>query len=374
MRILILSASVGAGHMKAAEAVEAALRQRDPHTTVEHKDALAMMPGAFRRVYRDGYLDLVGRAPHVLGWLYARTDRPFHRDLVRLKVEQAGAQHLLDYVRAFRPDVVVCTHFLPTALLDRERRKGRFAGRIITVVTDFEVHGMWLAVPSDHYCVATEEARAHLEALGIAPRTISVTGIPTHPVFAETKAPGVMRKKHGLDAKLPVILLSAGGFGAGHASKLVEALAAAKLPAQIVAICGKSAALKASMEKLSAKQHGQPPHIRVMGFTTEMDEWMSAADLMLGKPGGLTTAESLVKGLAWIVVNPIPGQEERNAIFLLEHGAGIWCSNLHTLAHKVLLVLESPGRLAQMRAASSQLARPNAAAAIAVLCLSGTPQ
>lgn len=372
MRILILSASVGAGHLRAAEAVAAALQELAPQATVVHKDVLSLMPGAFRRVYRDGYLDLVAKAPHVLGWLYDRTDRPFYRDVVRLKVEQAGAQRLLDYIREFQPDVALCTHFLPTALLDRERRKGKFQGRIVTVVTDFEVHGMWLAAPSDHYCVATEEARAHLESLGLAPNSITVTGIPTHPLFGEVKQRAAMRRKHGLDPKLPAILLSAGGFGAGHAGKLVEALVAARLPAQIVAICGKSAPLKAAMEQLAARHAGQLPRIHAVGFTTEMDEWMSAADLMLGKPGGLTTSESLVKGLAWIIVNPIPGQEERNAIYLLENGAGIWCSNLHTLAYKVRQVLQDENALRAMKQRSATLGRPQAASAVARLLLAGS--
>lgn len=368
MRILILSASVGAGHVKAAEAVEAAIRRDSPTCVVEHRDVLSLMPGAFRRVYRDGYLDLVSKAPHLLGWLYDRTDKPFHRDVIRLKIEQAGAQQLLDHIRAFAPDTVICTHFLPSALLERERRKRRFQGRIVTVVTDFEVHGMWLAAPSDHYFVATEEARAHLTALQVEPARITVSGIPTHPVFSETKSRAAMRKKHGLDAHLPAILLSAGGFGAGNAARIVEALVDAGVSAQIVAICGKSAPLKTAMEKVAARAKGKTK-LHVVGFTTEMDEWMSAADLVLGKPGGLTTSESLVKGLAWIVVNPIPGQEERNAIYLLESGAGIWCSNLYTLGHKVAAILTDPERLQQMKQQAKSLGRPDAAAIVARKCL-----
>ena len=92
---------------------------------------------------------------------------------------------------------------------------------------------------------------------------------------------------------------------------------------------------------------------------------MSAADLMIGKPGGLTTSESLIKGLGWVVVNPIPGQEERNAIYLLEQGAGVWCDNLHTLAFKVRSILEEPRRLPSMHHNALRLARPDAGAIIA---------
>jgi processive 1,2-diacylglycerol beta-glucosyltransferase len=366
MRILILSASVGAGHVRAAEAVEAALRLTGAPVVIANYDVLALMPPAFRRVYRDGYFKMVARAPNVVGWLYDATDKPFHQDLVLSRIERAGATRLLKKVREYDADVAICTHFLPTALIDRERRKGRCRARIITVVTDFEVHGMWLSAPSDHYFVATGEARAHLEALGIAPAAISVSGIPTHPVFAQTKDPLAMRRKHGWREDLPAILVSAGGFGAGNARRMLESLMTASVRAQIVAVCGKNPALAASLEKLVARRSADAlPAIKVVGFTTEMDEFMAAADLMIGKPGGLTTSESLIKGLGWVVANPIPGQEEKNAIYLLEHGAGVWCDNLYTLAYKVRSILEEPGRLETMRRNALRLARPDAGERIA---------
>jgi len=314
----------------------------------------------------------VARAPRLVGWLYEATDKPFHQDQVRLKVEQAGAARLIRKIRDFNPDIAVCTHFLPAALLDRERRKGRCDPRIVTVVTDFEVHGLWLSVPSDHYFVAVEEARAHLESLGVESSKITVSGIPTHPLFAEHKDRLAMRRKHGWREDLPAVLVSAGGFGAVNAGRMLESLVAAKLPAQIVAVCGKNPALKTALEKIVARRKaGALPAVKIVGFTTEMDEYMSAADLMIGKPGGLTTSESLIKGLGWVVVNPIPGQEEKNAIYLLEHGAGVWCDNLHTLAFKVRSVLEDPGRLETMRQNALRLGRPDAGAIIAAFLTAG---
>ena len=366
MRILILSVSVGAGHVRAAEAVEAALRQNGAPVEIQNYDVLSFMPSAFRKVYRDGYFKMVASAPRLVGWLYEATDKPFHKDRVRLKVEQAGAARLLKKIRDFDPDIAVCTHFLPAALLDRERRKSRCSARVVTVVTDFEVHGLWLSAPSDHYFVAAEEARAHLESLEVDPSKITVSGIPTHPVFAQQKDRMVMRRKHGWREDLPAILVSAGGFGAGNAARMLESLVDAKLPAQIVAVCGKNPGLKTALEKIvSGRKISLLPAVKVVGFTTEMDEYMAAADLMIGKPGGLTTSESLIKGLGWVIVNPIPGQEEKNAIYLLEHGAGVWCDNLHTLAFKVRSVLEEPGRLESMRKSALRLGRPDAGATIA---------
>jgi len=232
-----------------------------------------------------------------------------------------------------------------------------------------------LTAPSDHYFVATGEARAHLEALGIASSIITVSGIPTHPVFAEKKDRLAMRRKHGWRTDLPAILVSAGGFGAGNAGRMVEGLVAAKVPAQIIAVCGKSEPLKTEIDKIGSGQSaGDLPVVTAVGFTTEMDELMAAADLMIGKPGGLTTSESLIKGLGWVVVNPIPGQEEKNAIYLLEQGVGVWSDNLFTLAYKVRSVLEEAGRLESMRKNALRLAHPEAGGLIARFALEQGPQ
>src|SRR5581483_12362 len=255
-----------------------------------------------------------------------------------------------------------------------ERRRGRCRAGIVTVVTDFAVHGLWLSAPSDHYFVATEEAKAHLESLGIESSKITASGIPTHPVFAERKDRIAMRRKHGWREDLPAILVSAGGFGVENASRMLEALVASRLAVQILAVCGKNARLRSTLEKIGARRKpGALPEVKIVGFTTDIDEYMAAADLMIGKPGGLTTSESLIKGLGWVIVNPIPGQEERNAIYLLEHGAGVWCDNLHTLAFKVRSVLEEPGRLESMRANAARLARPDASAIIARFITSQQP-
>jgi processive 1,2-diacylglycerol beta-glucosyltransferase len=352
--------------VRAAEAVEAALRGQDPRAEIANYDVLSLMSRAFRKLYSDGYFEMVKRAPRLLGWLYEATDKPFHRDPLRQKLEQAGALRLLRKIRAFDPEIAICTHFLPTAMLNRERRHRRLRARIVTVVTDFEVHGMWLATPSDHYFVATDEAKAHLESLGIAPEAITASGIPTHPLFAETKDRANLRRKHGFSEDLPALLVSAGGFGAGHAERMVEALMDARLRAQVIAVCGRSAVLKNAIERIAARRKdGELPALKAVGFTTEMDEFMAAADLMIGKPGGLTTSESLIKGLGWVVVNPIPGQEEKNAIYLLEQGAGVWSDILHTLGFKVRSLLDQPGRLAEMRKNALRVARPDAGPAVA---------
>lgn len=365
-RIALFSASIGAGHTRAAEAlVEAA---RGLPVEIVHHDALKLMPRAFQKLYKDTYLDMVGKAPKVFSWLFELTDKPFRPDAIRMAVEEAGAGDMFAFLDDFKPDLVLCTHFLPASLAHQRREKGERTFCLATVVTDFDVHGMWLGTPSDHYFLAVPEARAYLRSFGVSGRAISVTGIPTHPVFSEPRDRMETAQSLGISADLPTLLVSAGGFGTSKLEATLKALCALKTPVQVVAICGRSEKLLEEVRAFIATQQGGGPLLHAVGFTDKMDHYMSCADLMMGKPGGLTTWESFVKGLAWVVVDPIPGQEERNTFHLLEEGVGIWAYEPRTLAHKIDHLLKGD-RLAGMRANSLRMARPNAAREVLDTCL-----
>jgi processive 1,2-diacylglycerol beta-glucosyltransferase len=218
---------------------------------------------------------------------------------------------------------------------------------------------MWLCRHYEHYFVALEETRAYLASLGVASDRISVTGIPIDPVFGKHKDKYEMRRKHGLTPDRLTILVSAGGFGVGPIKTLIASLRQLRHPAQILAICGRNDALRQELERMAASNGGLT--VKVIGFTTEIDELMAASELVVGKPGGLTSSEALARGLVFVVVNPIPGQEERNADHLLEEGAALRCNNLPVLAYKIDKLLDDPGRLSAMQAAAKRMARPRAA-------------
>ncbi len=175
-----------------------------------------------------------------------------------------------------------------------------------------------------------------------------------------------MRSKHGLERDRFTILVSAGGFGVGPVDHLMQALAQLTHPARVVVVCGRNDALKADLtaatQKLAARS---AVSFTILGFTKEMDELMSAADLFVGKPGGLTTSECLAKGLPMVVINPIPGQEERNSDHLLEEGAAVRCNNLPALAYKIDTLIDTPGKLTQMSEQARTMGQPQAAFAIA---------
>jgi processive 1,2-diacylglycerol beta-glucosyltransferase len=360
-KILILSASAGAGHVRAAQALERAFAAAGGAGEVHHVDALQLTNKVFRTLYSKTYIELVDRAPDVLGWLYDALDSPWQKERRRLAWDKLNTRPFVRMLEREQPDLIVCTHFLPAEMVSWMKAKQRLACPQVIVVTDFDVHAMWLCHHYEHYCVALDETREHLIRLGIPPEKVSTTGIPIDPLFAEHKDKAAMRAKLGLAADTTTILLSAGGFGVGPIEHIVTTLRRLAHPAQIVAICGRNAELLARMQALAARPDGGAGMLVPVGYTTAMDEYMSAADVLVGKPGGLTTSEALAKGLLFVIVNPIPGQEERNSDHLLEAGAAIRCNNLPVLAYKLDRLLDDAGRVTRMRQSVARLARPHAA-------------
>lgn len=368
-RVLVLSASVGAGHIRAAQAVERAFQQAGSGHEVRHIDTLDYTNKLFRKLYSQVYIDLVNKAPDVLGWLYDSLDKPWHHERRRLALNKLNTGPFIKMLKEYQPDIAVCTHFLPAEIISWLKAKRKLNMPQAVVVTDFDVHAMWLCRHYEQYFVALDETRAHMAELGIPAEKISVTGIPIDPVFALRRDKQEMRAKHGLRSDGPVLLISAGGFGVGPIEHLMLSLTKLRHEAQVVAICGRSAELKQRVERVVAKADGARVAVKVVGFTTEMDEYMAAADMVVGKPGGLTTSEALAKGLVFVIVNPIPGQEERNADHLLEEGVAIRCNNLPTLAYKIDRLLDDPARFRAMQTAARRLGRPHAARDIAAKML-----
>jgi processive 1,2-diacylglycerol beta-glucosyltransferase len=362
-KVLILSASAGAGHLRAAEALERAFLGMSAAEEVRHVDTLAYTNKVFRHLYSKAYLEMVNKMPEVLGWLYDHLDKPWKNERRRLAFDKLNTRPFVKMLKEYQPDITVCTHFLPAEIISWLKAKRRISFPQSIVVTDFDVHAMWLCHHYEHYFVALDETRLHLEKLGIPPGKITVSGIPVDPVFAEPKDQREMRARHGLRQDVTTILLSAGGFGVGPIENILKSLMRdMRSPAQVIALCGRNQKLKHRVDQLAMSlSPASQLSIKAVGYTTAMDEYMSASDILLGKPGGLTTSEALARGLVFVIVNPIPGQEERNSDHLLEEGVAIRCNNLPVLADKLDRLLSDTSRMNIMRANARRLARPHAA-------------
>lgn len=361
-KVLVLSASAGAGHLRAADAVLKAIQESNAAREARHIDALEYTNKVFRHLYSKAYIELVNAAPDVLGWLYDQLDKPWKNERRRLALDKLNTRPFVKMLEEYQPDIAVCTHFLPAEIISWLKARNRLRCRQAIVVTDFDVHAMWLCHHYEHYFVAMDETREHLVRLGIPAEKITVSGIPIDPVFSRPRDKSEARVRHGLATDKTTILISAGGFGVGPIEHLLKSLTGLRHSAQIVAICGRSEELRARVERLVSRHPDRHPvTFKVVGFTQEMDEYMAASDLVVGKPGGLTTSEALARGLVYVIVNPIPGQEERNSDHLLEEGAAIRCNNLPVLAYKIDRLLEDPRRLSTMQSNVRRIARPRAA-------------
>lgn len=362
-RILVLSAAVGAGHIKAGEAVAAAARELLPDAKVVARDVLEFTPAAFRRVYAKTYLDLVGRAPHLLGYVYDKMDedKALGRklgDRLRIAVDKLNLREFQKWLLSEPCDLVINTHFLSAERIAQLKLKDKFSAPQVTVCTDFDTHRLWVNEPCEHYFTATEEGKLHLQHWSVPAKKITVTGIPVMPAFAKPADRAECCQRMNVKGDRPVVLQMCGGFGVGPVEGVYRSLLDVTTPMELVVICGRNAALKTKLEEI------KPPgrhRVHIIGLTNEMDAWMGCADIIVSKPGGLTTSETLARGLAMVVVNPIPGQESRNSDYLLENGAAVKANHPSALSYKLEMLLKNPTRLKQTQAASKAIGKPRAA-------------
>jgi len=367
--ILVLTASTGSGHNMAAEAMAAALRRQNPPAPVEIVDVLNSAGPLFRRIYGGGYAALVNRLPWGMGWLYETTDQANHdvrERLMRAVQNQLTRGIVRDLLRR-APSLVVNTHYLPADIVAMLRNDGQLDCPQVTVTTDLETHRIWVHSPTERYYTATELGRTFLTTWGVAADRILVTGIPIRPQFEQDVSRADARARLNLPPNGLIVLLVVGTVGYGTPEGLLAQLLSVPSDVHVVGIAGRSPKLKERFERTVRKSSRSAT---IVGFSDEMHLWMRAADLMVTKSGGLTSSEALRCGLPLAIVNAIPGQETRNADYLLEHGAAIKVNHAQLLGARVAEVLSEPGRLEQMRTSAGRLAQPNAADRIAQDALS----
>jgi len=364
MKVLILHASAGAGHKRAAEALARAFRLENARNHVMVHDILDFTPPIFRRTYAAGYLDIVRRVPELWGYIYSQSDRkaldPTRRK-IRSVFNKLNTPLFFRFFDDFSPDAVVCTHFMPLELLAARDRKAGTGPPLFCVVTDFAVHSLWILENVAGYYVATEEARRHLIRKGQAPERVKLTGIPIDPVFSRCEAPAAMRRKLGVRTDLPTILMLSGGFGVGPTCELISSMREMTLACQLLVVAGANEKMKRDCEAAALKLDIPA---KVFGFVNNMHELMDASDVVISKPGGLTTSEVLAKGKPMIIIDPIPGQEQRNCECLLEAGAAVRLFEVEDAPYKVASLLGDAKRLVEMGRNARKLGRPAAAASI----------
>jgi len=380
MRILIATVTAGGGHLAAASALEEAWRALRPKDTVEQLDLVKFFSPLHRKIHADGYLKLVEHAPEIWGMMFKKTDNvKLTQRLNRLKrvFPSNSRARFARYVKDFAPNAVLCTHYLPLETLGELKCKqlramGRDSGLtaarsgteqnttplVVSVVTDFEAHALWMDEFVDLYCVAAEETKARLVARGVGPDLVIPTGIPVSGRFSQKVDGRAVHKRFGLRDDQRVLLVLSGGFGMGPVAEILTELDKVEQPFQVLVVTGRNQELR---RDLAAQDRQHPTH--VLGFASNMHELMAISDLVITKPGGLTSSEALAMAKPLLILNPIPGQEAANSDFLLERGAAAKVNRVEDLPYRLERLLDS-NKLPEMAKAARVLGRPTAARAI----------
>ncbi|GJQ19940.1 MAG: galactosyldiacylglycerol synthase [Bacteroidia bacterium] len=363
LSFLILSATGGAGHLRAAAALEHAAETMSD-LTCEHFDCLDFTSKTFKHLYAGSYLAMVNKAPELWGYLYSRAQmKPYEKKGLLKVFDDLNYREYVEFLKRKQPDAILCTHFLPYISISGRLRSSNIKAPVFAVTTDFDAHQYWVDSVVDRYYVHTEESAWQLRAKGAPADRIRVLGIPVMPDFAKRQHPAVVRRQLGLPDDRLTILMVWGGFGVGKPEKMVqEVLAMLQMFPQrhftLVAVCGRNEKLRRHLEKTVP-----PPNVllRGMGFVENIHAWMNACDLLISKAGGLTSAEAMAMGTPMLIVDPIPGQETRNTEIIVEERAGWKALDIPNIGYKIKRILEQPGLLDEAREATARLARPNAA-------------
>ncbi|MCZ8514063.1 glycosyltransferase [Paenibacillus filicis] len=348
MRLLVLSGDFGDGHKQAAVALREACGAQGQRMQADIVDFTQQVYPRLHPVMRYSFLKGVEKLPSVYGYFFHRTrhteglSAPFRMFL------ELGLGRLAALIEERSPDAVICTFPLAAAAVSLLKERGQLKVPLVTVITDHTDHSLWMNPGTDLYLTGSAEAAAALRRRGVHQSAVRVTGIPVRPRFGEPGERDALRRRFGLRPELPVVLVMGGGSGmlAKEVRRLLRSEGLYER-LQLVLICGSNEGLRTDFERAA---RGWPPdRVFVLGYVEEIHEWMAAADLLLTKPGGLTTTEAVTMGLPMLLVKPIPGQEEDNAEVLVKAGVAARASDARGLREQLLELLGHPDALERMR-------------------------
>ncbi len=356
MNILFLTASTGGGHVKASQALMEHMESRIPGCRTRLVDALNYINPVIDRLITGTYLQTIRRAPYIYGKLYDLSERDeVYTDFVK-SFNSMLAPRLMKLLLQEMPDAVVCTHTMPLMMVSRLKKTSSLQIPLVGIVTDYTNHFFWKLEETDAFIVAHESIKSDMARMGIRRDRIYPYGIPVTKQFTNNNSSSET-KKYTAPVEKPVILLMGGSLGLCNMKSVFASLLELEKEISIVAVTGQNKKLKEELERLSSKS--ARPAI-VLGYTHNISRLMDAASAIITKPGGVTISEALVKGLPIFIMDPIPGQEERNAEFLKNAGAAMSLPNDRSLTDVLKKALDNPFLLRRMSAGAANLAMPNA--------------
>lgn len=346
MKIMLLTAATGGGHIRAANAIEQYIRE-NTRWEVENVDCLKAVGRLLDKTVCDSYLFMAKKAPMLFGRLYKRTNQENVISHLVPKLSGLFSNLLYPTIESSRPDVIVTTHPFATEMVAALKADGLVQAPLICIITDYGAHRAYIADQVDSYVVASDDMIPELMEFGVPKKKIHPFGIPVHGVFFDRQDQGMLLRQLGLDPELPTLLFMAGSFGVSNIIKLYRDLAETNVKMQIIVITGRNQKLFEAFEK--EINSGTPIPTRLFYFTDEVEKYMHAADLLVTKPGGLTVSEALACNLPMAVFDAIPGQEEDNANFLKTHDMCVRIEKDGNFAQEISGLLQEKKHLQAMR-------------------------
>ena len=388
MKILIFYASYGGGHLNAAKSINDYIISNYPNHDVELIDCMKYVNKTIEKLTTAAYREMAKKAPWAWGKIYSDSQKGPLAHLSS-RSNKIMAIKLLRLLREKQPDVIISTHPFGSQMCSYLKRKNKITAKIATIMTDFSPHDQWLVGHkfTDYFFVANDKMKNYLISKGIAENKVFVTGIPISNRFLKT-----YNKKEILDTynlsedKFTVLFFGGGEFGLGKTktAEIFESFVQESLKEkiQIIAIAGRNPKMKASFNEIVSKYSVNTTttnttditnNVKILEFTNQVPELMSISDLVVTKPGGLTTSESLASHLPMLIINPIPGQEEENAEFLEDKGIAIWLRKNDDSKLIIENLLADNKKLNLMKENTKLLARPHSTETICKMIL-GTEQ
>jgi len=353
MKILIVYASAGTGHRRAAEALyKELLKKKD--IEVNLIDALDYTNLLFKYFYSHGYKFLIVRLPHIWGFLFYLTNNAIFSRLTtypKTLINNLNSFRLKYFLVSLNPDVIISTHFFANGIIECLRKKHKINSRLISIITDFNAHRFWFSDSIDKYIVATNKTKDDLFTKGVADEKIKVLGIPVDPAFLGELDRHRLSQKFFIREDIFTVLIATGTIGMGPLKDLVNIL---KDHIQILIACGKNKNLFNELKKKESS------NLKVFGLVDNIQELMAVSDILITKPGGLTISEALVARLPMIFLSLIPGQEDFNARVLSGYKAGVVANNLNKINNLILSYKNSKEVLQEFKSAIESIRKPNA--------------
>jgi processive 1,2-diacylglycerol beta-glucosyltransferase len=356
-KLLFLYMVPATGHQRAAEAIMKAAGQMNPQIECVGLDAGNQAYPLLGSVFNKMYLQLIQRTPAIWDYLYDNPDVEEVTREMRQIFTLFSSLRLKKILKQHHPEAVICTQAMPAIAMSALKRRGILKAPLVGVVTDFGVHAYWYHNEIDLYLVGHEDIKDEMMRKGVARNRIRVTGIPIDPRFGETEDPLPLRARMRFHSHKKTILVMGGSHGLGSLDNVVEALKTIPMSFQTIVVCGRNKSLQRRILQAVRGEEG----FQILGYVRDMSGLMAAADLVVTKPGGLSTSEALAKELPMVLTDPIPGQEQRNVQFLARHGVARLANTNEELIHLVSDLLRHPKRISAMRQRSRLLGKPYSA-------------